>query len=58
MSTFGYEGPHQRSMRVVKLRMGGDRTVGTGTKLTENLYSQPIARWVYRNDRAPNEYSE
>jgi hypothetical protein len=41
MSTFGYEGPHQRSMRVVKLRMGGDRTVGDAVRIIRNTRLVP-----------------
>lgn len=33
MSTFGYEGPHQRWLHVVNLRMGGERTVGDAVRI-------------------------
>ncbi|CAG8890748.1 unnamed protein product [Penicillium egyptiacum] len=33
MSTFRYGGPHQRWIHVVKLRMGGERTVGNAIKI-------------------------
>ncbi|CAG8218977.1 hypothetical protein PENNAL_c0014G00735 [Penicillium nalgiovense] len=41
MSTFGYEGPHQRSMRVVKLRMGGERTVGDAVRIIRDTGLMP-----------------